>query len=351
MRKAFVAAAGVALAALVALGGGQAAAQEKKVRLNMGGAFPSSMAMLGPAQLYFADRVKKISGGTIEFKFFEPGALVPASQYFDAVSAGNLDAAFTGLGFFTGKEVALALFSSVPFGPEMGEYLGWMRYGGGDQLMQELTRKYNIESMLCSTIAPEASGWFRREIKSLDDLKGLKMRFFGLGANVMQKMGVQTQILQAGEIFQALQLGTLDATEFSMPVMDLTLGFHQVAKHYYFPGWHQMATFVHLLVAKKKWDELSDTHKEIIKSACQDTMLQQFTEGEAVQAKALKEIQAKGVTLHYWPKDILDAYRKAWGEVIEEQKVRSPEFAKAWASLSKFRADYKVWRQYGYLKD
>jgi len=121
MRKAFVSAAGVALAALVALGGGQAAAQEKKVRLNMGGAFPSSMAMLGPAQLYFADRVKKISGGTIEFKFFEPGALVPASQYFDAVSAGNLDAAFTGLGFFTGKEVALALFSSVPFGPEMGE--------------------------------------------------------------------------------------------------------------------------------------------------------------------------------------------------------------------------------------
>jgi TRAP-type mannitol/chloroaromatic compound transport system substrate-binding protein len=351
MRKAFVSAAGVALAALVVLGGGQAAAQEKKVRLNMGGAFPSSMAMLGPAQLYFADRAKKISGGTIEFKFFEPGALVPASQYFDAVSAGNLDAAFTGLGFFTGKEVALALFSSVPFGPEMGEYLGWMRYGGGDQLMQELTRKYNIESMLCSTIAPEASGWFRKEIKSLDDLKGLKMRFFGLGANVMQKMGVQTQILQAGEIFQALQLGTLDATEFSMPVMDLTLGFHQVAKHYYFPGWHQMATFVHLLVAKKKWDELSDTHKEIIKSACQDTMLQQFTEGEAVQAKAIKEIQSKGVTVHYWPKEILDAYRKAWGEVIEEQKAKSPEFAKAWASLSKFRDEYKVWRQYGYLKD
>jgi TRAP-type mannitol/chloroaromatic compound transport system substrate-binding protein len=217
--------------------------------------------------------------------------------------------------------------------------------------MQELTRKYNIESMLCSTIAPEASGWLRKEIKSLDDLKGLKMRFFGLGANVMQKMGVQTQILQAGEIFQALQLGTLDATEFSMPVMDLTLGFHQVAKHYYFPGWHQMATFVHLLVSKKKWDELSDTHKEIIKSACQDTMLQQFTEGEAVQAKALKEIQSKGVTLHYWPKEILDAYRKAWGEVIEEQKAKSPEFAKTWASLSKFREEYKVWRQYGYLKD
>src|SRR5262245_61933042 len=156
MRRALSIAA-LASMALLATPAPEAAAQEKKVRLNMGGAFPSSMAMLGPAQLYFADRVKKISGGTLEFKFFEPGALVPASQYFDAVSAGNLDSAFTGLGFFTGKEVALALFSSVPFGPEMGEYLGWMRYGGGDQLMQELTRKYNIESMLCSTIAPEAT--------------------------------------------------------------------------------------------------------------------------------------------------------------------------------------------------
>jgi TRAP-type mannitol/chloroaromatic compound transport system substrate-binding protein len=350
MRRALALAA-FACAALLAATAYDAEAQEKKVRLNMGGAFPSQMAILGTGQLYFAERVKKISGGSLEMKFFEPGALVPASQYFDAVSSGNLDAAFTGLGFFTGKEVALALFSSVPFGPEMGEYLAWMRYGGGDQMMQELTRRYNIESMRCATIAPEASGWFRKEIKSLDDLKGLKMRFFGLGANVMQKLGVQTQILQAGEIFQALQLGTLDATEFSMPAMDQTLGFHQVAKHYYFPGWHQMATFVHLLVAKKKWDGLSETHKEIIKSACEDTQLQQFTEGEAVQGKALQFLQSKGVTLHYWKPEILAAFRKAWGEVVEEQKVKSPEFAKAWASLSKFREEYKVWREHGYLKD
>ena len=226
-----------------------------------------------------------------------------------------------------------------------------MRFGGGEKLMQELARKYNIEAMLCGTIAPEASGWFRKEIKTVDDLKGLKMRFFGLGANVMQKLGVQTQILQAGEIFQALQLGTIDATEFSMPVMDLTLGFHQVAKHYYFPGWHQMSTFVHLLVSKQKWAELSDTQKEIIKAACDATMLHKYIEGESVQGKALKEIQSKGVTLHYWPKEILDAYRKAWNEVIEEQKGKSPEFAKAWASLSAFREEYKVWREYGYLKE
>jgi TRAP-type mannitol/chloroaromatic compound transport system substrate-binding protein len=342
--------AAAAAAAITILLAQPSGAQEKRVRLNMGGAFPSSTAILGTGQLYFADRVKKLSGGSIDIRFFEPGALVPASQYFDAVASGSLDSAWTGLGFFTGKDIAFALFSAVPFGPEMGEYLGWMRFGGGDQLMQELARKYNVEVMLCGTIAPEASGWFRKEIKSVDDLKGLKMRFFGLGANVMQKMGVATQILQAGEIFQALQLGTIDATEFSMPVMDLTLGFHQIAKHYYFPGWHQMATFVHLLVSKQKWAELSDTQKEIIKTACDATMLHNYAEGEAVQGKALKEIQAKGVTIHYWPKEVLDAYRKAWAEVIEEQKAKSPEFAKTWASLAKFRDEYKVWREHGYLK-
>jgi TRAP-type mannitol/chloroaromatic compound transport system substrate-binding protein len=316
----------------------------------MAGAYPSSTAILGTGQLYTVDKVKKLSGGSIDIRFFEPGALVPASQYFDAVANGSLDSAWSSLGFFTGKDIAFALFAAVPFGPELGEYMGWMKFGGGEQLMQEMTRKYGFESLLCGTIAPEASGWFRKEIKTTEDLKGLKMRFFGLGAVVMQKLGVATQLLQAGEIFQALQLGTIDATEFSMPAMDLTLGFHQVAKHYYFPGWHQMASFTHLFISKQKWAELSDTQKEIVKGACEQTMLYNYIEGESVQGKALKEIQGKGVTLHYWPKEILDTYRKAWGEVIEEQKAKSPEFAKVWASLSAFREDYKVWREYGYLK-
>jgi TRAP-type mannitol/chloroaromatic compound transport system substrate-binding protein len=325
-------------------------AQEKRVRIQMGGAFPSTTAVLGPAQARVAEAMKVLSAGSLDVRFFEPGALMPASQYFDAVSNGSLDMAWTVSGFFTGKDIAFAMFAAVPFGPEAGEYLAWMRYGGGDKLMKELHGKYNIEVLTCGMIAPEASGWFRKEIKSLDDLKGLKMRFFGLGAIVMQKLGVATQILQAGEIFQALQLGTIDATEFSMPVMDLTLGFHQVAKHYYFPGWHQMATFNHLYVSKQKWAELSDTQKAMVKSACDANMLEQFAEGEAKQFGALKELQAKGVALHYWPKEILSAYEKTWNEVAIEQSAKSPEFKKAWDSYSEFRSGYKLWRDYGYIK-
>jgi TRAP-type mannitol/chloroaromatic compound transport system substrate-binding protein len=344
-----VAAAAVGIALLASPA---AFAQDKKIRLQVGGAFPSTTGLLGPTQQYFVETIRTISGGSIDAKFFEPGALVPASQYLDAVGNGSLDSAWTVSGFWTGKDIAFAMFASVPFGPEAGEYLAWMRHGGGEQLMKELHAKYGIgETLLCGTISPEASGWFRKEIKSAEDLKGLKMRFFGLGANVMQKLGVSTQLLQAGEIFQALQLGTIDATEFSMPVMDLTLGFHQVAKHYYFPGWHQMSTLNTLLVSKAKWAEMSTTQKAQMKVACDSTMLYEFVQGEAVQGKAMNEIKSKGVTIHYWSKEMLETFRKAWLEVVEEQKGKSPEFVKAWDSYTKFRAEYKIWKDHGYLKD
>jgi TRAP-type mannitol/chloroaromatic compound transport system substrate-binding protein len=339
-----------ALAVGLMFGASQAGAEDKKVRVQMGWAFPSTTGLLGPTQTRLVEMLRTMSGGSIDVKGFEPGALVPANQYLDAVGNGSLDMAWTVAGFWTGKDIAFAMYASVPFGPGVGEYLAWIKNGGGEKLMKELHAKYNVEVIPCGVISPEASGWFRKEIKSLDDLKGLKMRFFGLGANVMQKMGVSTQLLQAGEIFQALQLGTIDATEFSMPVMDLTLGFHQVAKHYYFPGWHQQATVNELIISKKKWAEFSPTQKAIIQGACDATMLQQFAEGEAVQGKAMREIQSKGVTIHKWPQSFLDAYEKAWEEVAAEQVAKSPEFKKAWDSYTAFRKEYAIWREHGYLK-
>ena len=320
--------------------------------MQVAGAFPSTTGLLGPTQNAFVDRLRRLSAGSIDARFFEPGALVPANQYLDAVGNNSLDSAWTVSGFWTGKDIAFALYSSVPFGPEAGEYIAWMYHGGGLELKRELHAKYGVgQTFLCGLISPEASGWFRKEIKTVDDLRGLKMRFLGLGANVMQKLGVSTQLLQAGEIFQALQLGTIDATEFSMPVMDLTLGFHQVAKWYYFPGWHQLATLNELIVSKDKWAELSETQKAIVETSCEATMLRQFAEGEAVQGKAMREIQSKGVTIKYWEPEMLETFYKAWTEVAKEQAERSPEFAKGWASYSKFREEYKIWKDHGYLKN
>jgi len=162
-----------------------------------------------------------VSGGTFRIKFFEPNALIPAKGCFDAVGEGSVDACWSTTGFWYGKEPALAMFTAVPFGPAAGEYLAWFYFGGGEELMDEIYAKHGLKSVQCGIIAPEASGWFRKEINTLDDLKGLKMRFYGLGAKVMEKLGVSTQLTAGGDIFRALERGSIDATEFSMPVIDL----------------------------------------------------------------------------------------------------------------------------------
>jgi TRAP-type mannitol/chloroaromatic compound transport system substrate-binding protein len=338
-------------AALLAGGPTGAGAQDKKVRMQIPSAFPGSLVLLGPAGQSLAEKLRKLSGGSIDAKFFEPGALVPASQYFDAIASGSLDSAYSAAGFFTGKEIAFALYNTVPFGPEISEYLGWFKTGGGQQLFDELMAKYKIKPFLCGVVPPEASGWFRKEIKTVDDLKGLKMRFFGLGANVMLKLGVATQLLQAGEIFQALQLGTIDATEYSAPAIDISLGFHQVAKHYYFPGWHQMSSIPHFLINMDKWNSLSDTQKEIVKVSCDSVMMETLAEGEGKQVPAIKEFQSKGVTIHTWSPEIMAALRKAWIEVVAEQSAKSPEFKKGWESLEAYRKQFKIWKDLAYMKD
>jgi len=344
---------GLAAAAALAVGtawSGPVEAQDKRVRMQMAGAFASSMGILGPAQTRTVDLIRRLSNGTIDMKFFEPGALVPGSQYFDAVSNGSLDSAWTAAGYFTGKDIAFAMFTTVPFGPDPGEFLAWYEYGGGNQLMWEIHEKYNIVARNCNLISPEASGWFRKEINSIEEFRGLKMRFFGLGANVMQKLGVNTQLLQAGEIFQALQLGTIDATEFSMPSMDLSLGFHQVAKFYYFPGWHQQTSIGQLYISKAKWTELSEAQRFVVEQACKAQMLQAFTESEASQFGALQELKAKGVQIRKWSPEILKVMETKWAEVVVEESAKSPNFKRVWDSYSAFRANYAIWRDHGYMK-
>ena len=161
----------------------------------------------------------------------------------------------------------------MPFGPSAGEYLAWVYYGGGQELWREILAPHGIYSVFCSLEPPEASGWFREEIASVDDLEGLKMRFLGLGALTMQKLGVSTQLLAPADIYPALERGVIDATEFSMPAVDLDLGFHAIAKHYYLPGWHQPATLVDLMIHLPRWQELSDTHQAQIEVACRASIV------------------------------------------------------------------------------
>lgn len=340
----------LALAAGVVLAAANAGADEKRVRWKMASAFPGKLVQLGSLGKNLSEKVDRVSGGNIQLKFFEPHALVPPLEMFDAVSTGAIDAAWSTPGYWFGKEKALALFAAVPFGPSAGEYMAWIYYGGGAELMDEIYTKHGIKSIHCGVIAPEASGWFRKEINSVDDLKGLKMRFFGLGAKVMEKIGVSTQLIAGGDIYPALERGSIDATEYSMPAIDLNLGFYQIAKHYYFPGWHQQSTLFDLMMNKAKWDALSDTQKAQIEMACGDNFREGLAEGEAIQGKALKELKAKGVNIHRWSPEILAELETAWNDVSAELSAEDPTYKKVWDSLQAFRADYVIWSELGYLK-
>jgi len=336
----------IALTALLA--GGPARAQS--VDWDMQSTYPGSLTQLGTLGIYIQNQIALVSGGDIKITFQEPGAVVPALEVFDAVATGAVDAGWSTPGYWAGKVPSLQLFAAVPFGPSAGEYLGWYYFGGGEELFDEIYHRYGIHSEICGIIAPEASGWFKKEIKTVQDLQGLKMRFFGLGAKVMEKMGVATQLLAGGDIYPALELGTIDATEFSMPAIDLKLGFYQVAKHYYFPGWHQQSTLFDLMMNKEAYDALSDTQKAQIDSVCGDAIRYGLAEGEAIQFAALQELEKLGVQIHSWPPEVLAALEQAWDEVVQEQVAADADFARVWESLSAFRKNYAIWKELGYLK-
>ncbi len=338
----------VMMAAALPISG--AVAEDSKVKWKMAGTFPSSLPQLGTLGKRLEDQIGKVSGGNIQIRFYEPNALVPPLEAFDAVSAGAIDAAFSTPGFWGGKVPALQVFAALPFGPAAPEYMAWFYFGGGKEIFDEIYAKYGIKSVMCGMLAPEGSGWFKKEIKSVDDLNGLKLRFFGLGAKALGKFGVSAQLLAAPDVYPALDRGVIDGLEFVQPAIDLKMGFWQIAKYYYFPGWHQQSTFFDLMMNKAKWDKLSPTQQAQIESVCGDNVRYGIAEGEAIQLPALKALQEKGVTIKKWSDEDLKKLHAAVDEVIAEQVAADPDFARAYASFSAFRKDYATWKEIGYLK-
>ncbi|MDG1859252.1 MAG: TRAP transporter substrate-binding protein [Emcibacteraceae bacterium] len=329
----------------------EAKQENKDVILKFASTYPSSLTILGTMAKRFEEQIHLISGGNITFRFFEPGALSPPLETFDAVSYGALDSAWASPGFWSGKVPALQMFAAVPFGPDAPEYMAWYYNGGGKEIHEDIYHKHNIHGIVCGLSPPEASGWFKEEIKTIDDLQGLRMRFFGLGARVMSKLGVSTQLLATGDIFPALELGAIDATEFSVPAVDLKLGFDKVAQHYYFPGWHQQTTFFEVMINLDKWNELSDQQQAQIYSTCGDNMRFSIAEGEALQAEAINTLKKNGTNFHVWSDEILEAFENAWHEVVEEEAEKDADFKRAWKSLQDFRTSYKTWKDLGYIKE
>ena len=324
-----------------------AGSAQAQTTIEMTSAFGKNLPILGTAAIDFTNNINSISSD-VEFEHFDPGKLVPTLEALDAVSSGSVDAAYATSGYWQGKINSASLFAAVPFGPEAGEFLGWVLYDDGAKYWQQMydDNGYNVVALPCGIIAPETSGWFKKEINSVEDLKGLNMRFFGLGAKAMQKLGVSTSLLSASDIFPALERGAIDATEFSMPRIDARLGFHKIAKYNYFPGWHQPATLFELLVNKDVWEDLDEKAQNQIRVACLATITTNYAEGEATNYAAMVDnVENNGVTIKQWSPEIIAAFQGAWDEVAQELAADDPFFQEVWADLQEYRKGYKTWQK------
>jgi TRAP-type mannitol/chloroaromatic compound transport system substrate-binding protein len=324
------------------------AVRTTELRWRVPTAFGTNLPALGDNALEVSRRIDAASGGRLRLEVFEPGEIVPAFAIVDAVREGKVQAGYTWLGYDQGKLPASVLFGAVPFGMSPWEYSAWWYDGEGRALAREVYGKIGIHPLLCGLIGPETAGWFREPLEQASDVEGLKIRFAGLGGKAIQRLGASVTMLPGGEIFQALEKGAIDATEFSLPVVDQRLGFDRVAGFNYFPGWHQPSTAFHLVIGVEEWKALAAESRALIESACTAGVTRNLARAEALQGPVLRDFEERGVQTRTLSREILLALKRESDAVLEEEARDDADFARVLASQRAFSDDYDVWRRIAY---
>lgn len=309
----------------------------EKYKWKMVTTWPPNFPILGEACQVFSDLVKEMSGGRIEIRVYGGGELVPALEVFDAVRSGAAELGSGAAYYWAGKIPSAQFFGSVPFGMNAQQLTSWIISGGGIQLWEELYRDFNLVPMLGGNTGVQMGGWFNREINAIADLKGLKMRIPGLGGKVLEKAGGAPVLLAGGEIYTGLERGIIDATEWIGPFHDSLMGFDEIAKYYYSPGWHEAGTALEYIVNKEQYDALPKDLQIIIKTATAQINSWVLAEMEARNAKALAEFIKKGIDIRTFPTEVLDQLRIYTQEVVEQLAGSNPFAKKVYESYNDFR--------------
>ena len=344
----------ISIALLLTVGMGLAFAMPAyadKLRWKMPVAFATKLPGLGSPAAWVAENLNTASDGSIQVRIYEPGKLVPPFEILQSVSDGKVSAGYTWIGYDQGKVPAVPLFAAVPFGLKPPAYAGWYYFGGGHEMLQEVYKNkgFNVHAQLCGIIGPETAGWYKSPIKSLDDYNGMKIRFAGLGGKVLEKLGASVTMMPGGELFQALEKGTIDATEFSMPAIDQILGFDQIVKNNLFPGWHQPFTAQYMLINGKEWESATAAQKALIESACTAGVMRGLAEGEYKNGQILAKLAESGVNIGQIPIDILRELKEITGQVLAEESAADADFKRVLESQQAFQKDYVIWDERAYL--
>jgi TRAP-type mannitol/chloroaromatic compound transport system substrate-binding protein len=309
------------------------------VQWRMATSFPPSLDLLHGGAELIAERVRALTGGRFNIRVFSAGEIVPALQVMDGVMAGTIHAGYTGDYYYIGKSPALAFGSSIPFGLTARQQISWLTAGGGRQLMDEIYSDFGIRMFPCGNTGAQFGGWFREPVESLADMRGLRMRIPGLAGEIMTRLGVSVQVLAGAEIYPALERGAIDATEFVGPYDDEKLGFHEIAKNYYIPGWWEPGLSASLQVSQAAFNELPPHYQEILESVCNEVNLITLARYDAENPLALERLTGEhGVTLRTFSNEIMEA---AWTEssaYLEEQAATDAAFRRVYQSWNEFRA-------------
>ena len=330
-------------AAAGAISGPAIAQSQPAIQWRMAASWPKSLdTIYGGAELV-SKRVAEMTEGKFQIRVFAAGEIVPALQVLDAVQAGTVEMGHTATYYYYGKDPAFALGTSVPFGMNTRQNFAWWHSGGGAEAMAPLLKEYGCVGLVAGSTGCQMGGWCRKEIKTVEDLKGLKFRLGGMAGVVLAKLGAVPQMVAGPDIYPALEKGTIDAAEWVGPYDDEKLGFNKVAKYYYYPGWWEAGPLLMMLINEKKWNELPKHYRAALASACGEACVIMPAKYDTQNPQALRRLVASGTVLKAFPKPVMEACEKASYELYEELKGKSAHWKRIYPEWKKFRDEQFLW--------
>ncbi|PWC58429.1 ABC transporter substrate-binding protein [Azospirillum sp. TSH7] len=341
-RRSFLTSAGVGVAAST-LAAPAIAQTQPEIHWRLASSFPKSLDTIYGAADTIAARVAAATDGKFQIRPFAAGELVPGLQVLDAVQNGTVECGHTASYYYVGKDPTFTFDATVPFGLNARQQNAWIYNGGGMALLREFFDGYGVVNFPAGNTGVQMGGWFRKEIKTVEDLKGLKFRIGGFAGQVLAKLGVVPQQIAGGDIYPSLEKGTIDAAEWIGPYDDEKLGFNKVAKYYYYPGWWEGGLTVSLLVNKQQWEQLPKQYKAVLEAACFEANVTMAAKYDAENPAALKRLVGGGAQLRPFPRDVMEACYKAATELYDETAKTNPKFAKIYEPWKKFRDDEYLW--------
>ncbi len=334
---------GLAGAPVVALATPAIAQTMPELRWRCASSFPKSLDTIYGAGEHVAKRVAALTDNKFQIRMFAAGEIVPAFGTVDAVQQGTIECSHTASYYFVGKDPTFAFDGTIPFGMNFRQLNSWLNAGGGREVMREFFESYNIVSIQAGNTGAQMGGWFRKEIRTVADLQGLKFRIGGFAGNVIQKLGAVPQQIAGGDIYPALERGTIDAAEWVGPYDDEKLGFNRVAPYYYYPGWWEGGLNLAMHVNRAKYAELPTLYKEVLESACRDATIETMAKYDAQNPPALRRLVAGGAQLRAFPREVMQACYRAAMDLYEETSATNPRFKKVWDHFKAYRETQLQW--------